>query len=46
MSKRIHLNIGGMTCINCQNKIENGLKYTEGVTEAAVSFSKGTAAVE
>ena len=46
MSKRIHLNIGGMTCINCQNKIENGLKYTEEVTEAAVSFSKGTADVE
>ena len=46
MSKRIHLNIGGMTCINCQNTIENGLKYTEGVTGATVSFSKGTADVE
>lgn len=40
MSKRIHLNIVGMTCINCQNKIENGLKYSEGVMEVTVSFSK------
>ena len=43
MSKRIHLNIGGMTCINCQEKIEKGLNSTEGVMEASVSFSKGTA---
>ena len=43
MSKRIHLNVGGMTCINCQVKIENGLNAAEGVMEASVSFSKGTA---
>ena len=46
MSKRIHLNVDGMTCINCQNKIENGLKHTEGVTSATVSFSQGTADIE
>ncbi len=46
MSKKIHLNVGGMTCINCQNKIENGLKNTEGVNSATVSFAKGTADVE
>ena len=43
MSKRIHLNVGGMTCINCQVKIENGLNTVDGVMEASVSFSKGTA---
>ena len=45
MSKKIHVNIGGMTCINCQKKIENGLNSAEGVIEASVSFSKGTADV-
>ena len=34
MSKRIHLNGGGMTCINCQVEIENGLNAAEGVMEA------------
>ena len=45
MSKRIHLNVGGMTCTGCQGKIENGLKCTEGVMKVTVSFSKGTADV-
>ena len=45
MSKRIHLHIGGMTCVNCRIKIENGLNAAEGVLEASVNFSKGTADV-
>lgn len=46
MSKRIHLNIGGMTCINCQHKIEKSLNKKDGVIHASVSFSKGTADIE
>ena len=45
MSKRIHLHIGVMTCVNCRIKIENGLNAAEGVLEASVNFSKGTADV-
>ncbi|MDO4170483.1 MAG: sulfite exporter TauE/SafE family protein [Lachnospiraceae bacterium] len=41
--KRIQFCIGGMTCINCQNKIEKVLKHTEGILRASVSYSKGTA---
>ncbi|MDR0642240.1 MAG: sulfite exporter TauE/SafE family protein [Treponema sp.] len=37
--------IGGMTCINCQNRIEGALKKTAGVEDAVVSFSAGTAVV-
>ncbi|MDR1287923.1 MAG: sulfite exporter TauE/SafE family protein, partial [Treponema sp.] len=39
------IRIGGMTCINCQNRIEKKLKSTVGVEEAAVHFTTGTAAV-
>lgn len=46
MSKKIHLNIGGMTCINCQNRIEKGLTSTDGVIRASVSYTKGTADIE
>ena len=35
-----------MTCINCQNRIENGLNSTDGVLQASVSYPKGTADVE
>lgn len=45
MNKKIHLNIGGMTCTACQDRIENGLKTLKGVKKATVSFSKGTADV-
>ncbi|MBQ9436726.1 MAG: heavy-metal-associated domain-containing protein [Lachnospiraceae bacterium] len=45
MSKRLHLNIGGMTCGGCQRKIENALNSTDGVSRASVSFSEGTADV-
>ncbi|MDR1635754.1 MAG: sulfite exporter TauE/SafE family protein, partial [Treponema sp.] len=39
------IRIGGMTCINCQNRIEKKLKSTVGVEEAAVNFTTGTATV-
>lgn len=42
-TKKLH--IGGMTCINCQNKIERKLKSTAGVEKATVSYSAGTAVV-
>ena len=45
MSKRLHLNISGMTCVGCQRKIENALNSTDGVSRASVSFSEGTADV-
>jgi sulfite exporter TauE/SafE/copper chaperone CopZ len=37
--------IGGMTCVNCQNRIEKKLKKTEGVHDAAADYNTGTAAV-
>ncbi|MDR2363041.1 MAG: sulfite exporter TauE/SafE family protein [Spirochaetaceae bacterium] len=43
--KSISFRIGGMTCINCQNRIEKTLKNTPGVAEAAVNFNTGAAAV-
>lgn len=39
------LRIGGMTCINCQNKIEKKLRNTAGVVKASVSYDAGTASV-
>ena len=35
--------IDGMTCINCQNKIEQELKNTAGISKVQVSYSKGQA---
>ena len=46
MAKKISLSIGGMTCINCQNKIEKKLRSLSGVTGVKVSYAKGTADVE
>lgn len=37
------LNIGGMTCISCQNLIEGTLLDTPGVKSAAVDWTNGTA---
>ena len=37
--------IGGMTCVNCQNRIERELKAAPGVVEASVNFNTGSAAV-
>lgn len=37
------LRIGGMTCVNCQNKMERKLRNTAGIREVSVSYSTGTA---
>jgi sulfite exporter TauE/SafE/copper chaperone CopZ/plastocyanin domain-containing protein len=37
--------IGGMSCVNCQNRIEKMLKSTVGIEDAAVNFNTGSAAV-
>lgn len=41
--KSIHLNIGGMTCVNCQNKIKKTLKEHKGITKVRVSYNKASA---
>lgn len=38
--------IDGMTCINCQNRIEQTLKNTAGIFKANVSYSRGLAEIE
>lgn len=40
---RKRLRIGGMSCINCQNKIEHALKKTAGIQEVTVSYNTGVA---
>ena len=40
------LAIDGMTCINCQNRIEKKLRNTEGISGVQVSYSKGLAEIE
>jgi len=37
--------IKGMTCVNCENKIERALKNKKGIANAIVSYGKGTALV-
>lgn len=39
------LHIGGMTCVNCQTKIEQKLRNTAGTLKVSVSYSKGTAEI-
>ena len=39
------IRIGGMTCVNCRDRIEKGLKSTVGVEEATVNYNTGTATV-
>ncbi len=45
--KMIHelLSIEGMTCINCQHRIEERLKNTKGISFARVSFQKSQAEI-
>ena len=43
--KTFRLKIGGMTCINCQKKIERGLLSLSGVKGAKVSWEKERAEV-
>ena len=40
------MDIGGMTCISCQNKIEKALRSEKGVKGVKVSYSRGTADIE
>jgi sulfite exporter TauE/SafE len=37
--------VGGMTCVNCQNRIEKKLKETAGVKSAVVNYNTGAASV-
>lgn len=43
--KHIKLQIGGMTCIHCQSRIEQRLRATGGVVSAAVSYQTGDARI-
>lgn len=43
ITKQLH--VGGMTCVNCQNKIEQKLQNTAGVTAVSVSYSSGLAQI-
>ena len=45
-TKKIVLNIGGMSCINCANTIEKELAKLNGVTHATVNFAAEKAIVE
>lgn len=42
---QMRLRIGGMTCVNCQNKIEQKLRGTAGVVKVRVNYNTGTADV-
>ena len=37
------IQIGGMTCVNCANRVERGLKRIEGVKFASVNLATETA---
>lgn len=41
--KKTKLYISGMSCISCQNKIENKLSNTEGIISVKVSYSNNSA---
>ncbi|MCF2941453.1 heavy metal translocating P-type ATPase [Paenibacillus alkaliterrae] len=45
-SKQVTLQITGMTCAACANRIEKGLNKLPGVTNATVNFAMETARVE
>ena len=40
------MNIEGMMCIHCQNRVKKALEALDGVQEADVSFEAGTAVVD
>ena len=42
----VTLKISGMTCINCQTKIQNYLSKTDGILKAKVSWKKAIVEVE
>jgi sulfite exporter TauE/SafE/copper chaperone CopZ len=43
--RKTEIRIGGMTCLNCQNKIERKLRKTRGVSTARVSYNDGSARI-
>lgn len=43
--RSIKIHIGGMSCVNCQNKIEKKLNNTAGIESANVSYGSGTAGI-
>ncbi|GHV17062.1 hypothetical protein FACS18949_13840 [Clostridia bacterium] len=43
--KTERLRVGDMTCVNCQTRIENALRKTDGIKRAKVSYSGGRADV-
>ncbi|MDR2156908.1 MAG: sulfite exporter TauE/SafE family protein [Clostridiales Family XIII bacterium] len=43
--QKTELRIGGMTCVNCQNRIERKLRNTRGVSAVRVSYTDGTARI-
>jgi sulfite exporter TauE/SafE/copper chaperone CopZ len=43
--RTLELRVGGMTCVNCQNRIERALSRTVGVAWARVSYTDGTARI-
>lgn len=43
--KKQKLKIGGMSCVNCENKIEKTLSRTEGIKTVDVSYNNGTCSV-
>ena len=45
MEKKILL-IEGMTCVNCQNRVEQALRNMAGISKVNVSYNKGQAEVE
>lgn len=42
-TEKLHLDISGMTCINCQNLIRKTLRNIEGVSQVLVSYQDNTA---
>lgn len=45
MEKKVLL-IEGMTCSNCQNRIEQALRNAAGISKVNVSYNKGQAEIE
>jgi len=43
--QKLSFRIGGMTCANCQNRIEKKLKETPGVYDAKVDYNTGAAGI-
>ncbi len=43
MDQAIRLHIGGMTCVNCQNKIDKKLHHMAGIVSAGVRYDTATA---